>query len=89
VSDIPFTKFVNNISMAYYMLPPENSLSTFSSPILTIPPYIPRPNFDGPGSDDSDPAAALNMAFSLDNTNPPPSAQNQEAKSLGDHQASF
>ena len=87
-SDIPFTEFINNISMAYYVPSPENSLSTSSSPILMIPPCIPQPNFDRPGSDNSDPAAALNMAFSLDNTNPPPFAQNPEAEFLGDHQAS-
>jgi len=69
---VPVSEFVNNITTAFYAQSP-----TISSPIcIILPPYhttqpsIPHPNFDAPSLDDSDPAIAFNIAFTLDDTDP-------------------
>src|SRR6266850_3686361 len=95
-SSVPMSEFVNNIATAFHYSSPDQEASTPqpaspvdpSSPARFVPPRcytteprLPRPDFNTPGSDESQPNTALDTAFiedSDENHHPPLQALDEE-----------
>src|SRR6266850_2016685 len=89
-SSVPVSELVNNIATAFHYSSPDQEASTPqpaspvdpSSPARFVPPHcyateprLPCPDFNAPGSDESQPNTALDTAFiedSDENHHPPP-----------------
>src|SRR6266850_6962092 len=95
-SSVPMSEFVNNIATAFHYSSPDQEASTLqpaspvdpSSPTRFTPPCcyatkpcLPCPDFNAPGSDESQPNTALDTAFiedSDENHHPPLQALDEE-----------